>query len=159
MFGYYFLGECQTISKKNRESLYSKFLGDLITRGKTIYISSLILSEFSNVLLRLSFKQWQSSNQFINKDFKKDFIGTKEYNDTTIFVKHNLIKILSLPNIMKISDDFHILDIDDVFKNFGNIDYNDSYIYHLASTKGYKIVTNDKDFLNLANTIDIITIQ
>ena len=66
-------------------------------------------------------------------------------------------KILSLPNLIKIGDSFHILNFDNIFKNFNLIDFNDSYFAEVCRLNNYKMVSNDKDLLMLSDSINIIT--
>jgi predicted nucleic acid-binding protein len=141
------------------QASYSNLLQDLIRREKPIYITSMILSEFANVLLRHDFKQWITTNGLINQDFKKHFIGTNDYQNSVITIKQLILNILSIPNIIKVSDSFHNIDTATVLNNFGMVDFNDSYITQLSNQNNYKVVTNDKDFQKLENVIDILTTQ
>lgn len=138
---------------------YSKFLEELITRDKPIFITSIIISEFANVLLRRDFNQWISTNKLVNQDFKKHFIGTSFYKDSVWVITNSINKILKLPNLLRVSDSFQNLKADNILENFKIVDFNDSYINELAKTNGYKLVTNDKDFQKLDTKIEIITTQ
>lgn len=143
--------------KDQRE--YSKLFKESLQRGIPIYISSMILSEFANVLLRLDFKQWKTKNNFTDsKDFKRDFGITPEYKNSVQNTKALLKSILELPNIHLISDFFNGINLGNILKEFDIVDFNDSYIAELISKK-YKLVTNDKDFQKLNHKIDIITTQ
>lgn len=138
---------------------YSKLLEELITRDKPIFISSIIISEFANVLLRRDFNQWVSINKFVNQDFKRNFVGTTVYKESVISITNSIHKILKLPNIFKVSDSFHNLKTDNILESFKIVDFNDSYINELAIVNNYKVVTNDTDFQKLDSKIDIITTQ
>lgn len=141
------------------QRVYSKLLEELITRDKPIFISSIIISEFANVLLRRDFNQWVSINKFVNQDFKKNFVGTTVYKESVISITNSIHKILKLPNIFKVSDSFHNLKTDNILESFKIVDFNDSYINELAIVNNYKVVTNDTDFQKLDSKIDIITTQ
>lgn len=145
--------------QRNDQASYSSLLKELILRNKPIYITSMVISEFANVLLRHDFKQWSTTNGFNNQDFKRDFVGTNDYLNSVVTIKQLILSILSIPNLIKVSDSFHNIDTDIILNNFGNVDFNDSYITQLATQNGYKIVTNDRDFQKLGNFIDIITTQ
>ena len=56
-------------------------------------------------------------------------------------------------------ENISVSDIENILKDFGTVDYNDSYLYHLAKINNYKIVTNDNDFHFFSKNIDIITNQ
>ena len=62
--------------QKSEQSKYSKLFSNIIEKNKPIYITSLVCSEFSNVLLRRDFNLWKEKNSFYDKNFKKDFEPT-----------------------------------------------------------------------------------
>ena len=151
-------GTVADFESKNQRT-YSKLLEELISKDKPIFVSSIIISEFANVLLRRDFNQWVSTNKLVNQDFKKHFVGTSAYKDSVISITSSISKILKLPNIIKVSDSFHSLKTENILESFKVVDFNDSYIYELAIENKYKVVTNDKDFQKLDSKIDIITTQ
>lgn len=149
-------GNLANYNQKDQKE-YSKFFKESLQRDIPIYITSMVLSEFSNVLLRLEFKQWKIRNNFNeDKDFKRDFGSTSDFKNSVQNIKKLLNSILNLPNIHLTSDYFNGIDIQNVFNNFGDVDFNDAYIIEFINRK-YKIVTNDKDFQKLDSQIDIIT--
>ena len=107
--------------QKSEQSKYSKLFSNIIEKNKPIYITSLVCSEFSNVLLRRDFNLWKEKNSFYDKNFKKDFVGTDIYKKSVYSIKIQMNKILSLPNLIKIGDSFHILNFDNIFKNFNKV--------------------------------------
>lgn len=143
----------------NDQAQYAKLLEKLITRDSPIYITSMVISEFANVLLRRDFNQWISNNKFINKDFKKDFVGIKEYENSVETITISINKIFKLPNLVITGDNFNAIDKSAILNNFKTVDFNDAYYTQLAILNKYKIVTNDKDFQKLAQNIDVITTQ
>lgn len=145
--------------KPKDQKEYSKFFKESLQREIPIYISSMILSEFANVLLRLDFKQWKTKNNFAeSKDFKRDFGITQDYKNSVQNTKGLLKLILELPNIHLISDFFNGINKEAILNDFDVVDFNDAYITELVRNK-YKVVTNDKDFQKLDSKIDIITTQ
>jgi predicted nucleic acid-binding protein len=151
-------GNLANYKPKDQEE-YSKLFKASLQREIPIYISSMILSEFVNVLLRIDFKQWKTKNKFTeNKDFKRDFGITQEYKNSVQSTRVLLKSILELPNIHLISDFFNGINKDNILQDFDIVDFNDAYITELVRNK-YKIVTNDRDFQKLGAKIDIITSQ
>lgn len=145
--------------QKADQDTYSSFLKNIIQRQNPIYITSMIISEFANVLLRHDFKQWTNEKGLVNQDFKRDFVGTTDYQSSVITIKQLILSILNIPNILRVSDSFHNIDMNNILDNFGIVDFNDSYIANLSNQNKYKVVTNDKDFQKLATNIDILTTQ
>lgn len=144
--------------KPKDQKEYSNFFKETLQRNIPIFVSSMVLSEFANVLLRLDFKQWKN-NVTEHKDFKRDFGITADYQNSVQNAKDLLKSILELPNVHLISDFFNGINMTNVLTNFSVVDFNDSYIKELALTNNYKIVTNDKDFQKLDSNVDIITTQ
>ena len=52
-----------------KQRAYSRFLREIQSAGATIFISSLILSEYINRCLRISYGQWKDRNQSANTDY------------------------------------------------------------------------------------------
>ncbi len=145
--------------EKRDQRAYSNLLSTLISRDSAIYINSMVVSEFANVLLRLDFHTWASSiDDAISKsNYKRDFVGTQEYKSSVENVKFLINKILSIPIVDKISDGYNSIDNDKVNENFGIADYNDAYLAETARLNGYSIVTNDADFIKMNSDIRVIT--
>lgn len=141
------------------QKAYSKLLEELITKDKPIFVNSIIISEFANVLLRRDFNQWVSTNKLVNQDFKRNFVGTNVYKNSVVSITNSINKILKLPNLFRVSDSFHNVKTENILENFKMVDFNDSYINELAIENNYKVVTNDMDFQKLNSNIDIITTQ
>ena len=141
----------------NDQSQYAKLLEKLITRDSPIYITSMVISEFANVLLRRYFNQWITNNKFVDKDFKRDFVGIKEYENSVETITISINKIFKLPNLVIVGDNFNAIDKAAILNNFKIVDFNDAYNAQLANLNNYKVVTNDKDFQKIDSNIDVIT--
>jgi predicted nucleic acid-binding protein len=143
--------------KKLKQKHYSAFLQSITTSRSTIFISSLILSEFTNRYLRMDFEQWKIENEIFDADFKKDYVGTTRYKDTVTEIKRNINQIMKLCD--KTSDNFNALDCDTILKHLSYIDFNDSYYLELAKLGKWKIVTDDTDFVTYQDhEVEIITV-
>lgn len=140
---------------KANEIVYSRFLKSILTSNATIFINSLILSEFANRYLRLDFDLFKKE-QLTSISFKQDYVGTSRYKTTVDDINSSINNILKLCE--KSSDNFHCIDIDKVLKHFKSIDFNDSYIIELSTLNKYKLVTDDKDFIKYGmHNIEVIT--
>lgn len=139
------------------QNQYANFFQSLIQKDAPIFLTSMVISEFSNVLLRRDFNQWVSNNKLVNQDFKANFVGTSDYVNSVETISISIKKILKLPNIFLVGDNFNAIDKDEILKNFKVVDFNDAYYTQLAVLNNYKVVTNDKDFQRLNTNIDIIT--
>jgi hypothetical protein len=137
-----------------KQKSYSSFFKEIKQRNIAIFINSLILSEFCNSWLRLEFNLWKK-HFGEQKDFKRDFKPTQKYTDTISEIKNTVKIILSATE--RGTDNFSSINLDTIFNDFGNCDFNDSYYIELAKTNKWKIVTDDSDFHNYSKEIDIIT--
>jgi predicted nucleic acid-binding protein len=141
---------------RNKQSKYSSFLQKVLSSKSIIYINSMVLSEFANSYLRLDFEQWKDQTTNYTANFKKDFICSERYKDTTEVIRIQINRILQ--NCERITDSFNAIRMEDVLIHFQSIDFNDSYYIELGKTWKWKFVTDDSDFINYKNhNIDVIT--
>jgi hypothetical protein len=142
---------------KSKQKHYSSFLQSVTTSRSTIFISSMVLSEFSNRNLRMDFDLWKDETGKYGAEFKKDYVGTSRYKNTVEEIKVSINSIMKCCD--KTSDNFNAIDIGNVLVHLSHIDFNDSYYIELAKLDSWKIVTDDNDFLKYTNhNIEIITL-
>jgi hypothetical protein len=139
--------------KESKQKVYSRFYQNLIKNNRTIWINSLILSEFANAFLRLEFDLWKKKPENAGKrDYKRDFIPTQDYKQTVGMVKIQIRNILKTAS--RTHDEFNSVSIENIFNEFGKCDFNDSYYLELARIQNLKIVTDDADFYK-DNRLDV----
>ena len=143
--------------EKRQQFIYSDFLQNALSAKSTIYITSLILSEFVNRCLRFDYNQWKKHPENIQygQDYKTNFIGSEAYRESVKNVTSNVNRIIKLTD--KFPDDFHIIDLDFILRNLNHVDFNDSYFIQMAKKRDLKIVTHDADFFSPLFDINIIT--
>lgn len=137
-----------------KQKIYSRFLQSIITAKATIYINSLILSEFSNSYLRQSFNRWNANK---NLKYKKDYIPTEEYKNNAKEVADIITRqIMRLSVLEKKPDDFNSLDIDIICESLQTIDFNDCYYIEYCKKNSLKLVTDDHDFREISDSSLVI---
>src|SRR5690606_34761018 len=87
---------------------YSTFLKNVRSSRSSIFMSSLVLSEFSNAFLKLDFNLWAKSEYRKDVKYKRDFVGSDRYRKTVNLLISTLKNILSFCE--KGSDNFNHLD-------------------------------------------------
>lgn len=142
-------------SNHPKQQIYSKFLRDVQSARASIFVSSLILSEYINRSMRLGFEQWKESTQNFAADYKKDYRNTDDYKETLEVVKSEVKEIIKLCD--KMPDNFNAINEDIVFKNMDQCDFNDAYYAEMCKIDNLKLVTDDADLKNISTAIDIIT--
>ncbi|MGD9155432.1 MAG: PIN domain-containing protein [Bacillota bacterium] len=135
---------------------YDRFLKRALQVQAEVYISSLVLSEFFNRSVRIEFGCRQKTDPQKYQNFKKDFRNTASYNQIAK-VLHDIIKKQILKIGKVIDDGFSEININRLFDDPNNYDFNDRYYQELAEIKNLKIVTNDADFAVCKLKIPIIT--
>lgn len=143
------------ISKRKQQD-YSRFLQSISSVNASIFVTSMILSEFANAYLRLDFDLWKKATKQYGANYKKDYLNSDRYKVISPAVISSIKDILKLAE--RIPDDFNSVNIDNVLSIFEEIDFNDSYYLELCRTKSLKIVTDDKDFAKI-NTSKITIIS
>jgi predicted nucleic acid-binding protein len=130
--------------RQSSQKAYSAFLRSIQASRSTVFITSLILSEFANASLRIDFGQWKSVTGNNNADYKRDYVGSSQYQETAETIISSIYNILKIAE--KSPDDFHSLNLDTILNELKTRDFNDNYYLALAASKNWKIVTDDSDF-------------
>lgn len=134
---------------------YSNFLKRIIIANSTIFLPSIIVSEFFNAYLRLEFNILKTMEPDAFVDFKRNYRGTERYKETIEYIAR-IVKSNILRMAIKINDEFASMEMDALFRNISDHDYNDKFLIQLAERNGWKIVTNDADFSYVQN-VEIFT--
>ena len=143
-------------AKRSKQQAYSKLLGDIVSRGATIWINSQVVAEYINRCLRMEFEVWRKDPQNCFATFKKDFRQTEDYKLTLRDTKSQVSAILQKAS--RYPDDFHTVDVDAIISSMGSsLDYGDAVIVDLCKRKKYKLVTDDSDMTKANLSFTIIT--
>lgn len=143
-------------AKQNKQKAYSKLLGEIVSRGATIWINSQVVAEYINRCLRMEFAEWKNRTHSYGADFKHDFRLTSDYASTLQDTKSQVLAILQKST--KYPDDFHTVDIDAIISSMGqSFDYGDAVIVDLCKRKKFKLVTDDSDMTRSDLPFTIIT--
>ncbi len=140
-----FLFSPDFVSSKQRDiEQYSKILEILLQKNAKLYISSIVISEFINRVLRIDYEK----NKDTYPDFKKDYRKSNEYKETLKLILKELKKILKISH--KIDDDFSEFDILAWYAKDINrdLDFNDLHTAFIVEKKELKLLSNDSDFMN-----------
>jgi len=141
---------------KSHQKQYSIFLQCVRTSHSTVFINSMVLSEFANRYLRMDFEQWKKDPGNYYAEFKKDYVGSLRYISIIDEIKIQINQIMKFCE--KTSDNFNAIDLKNVFNHFRQIDFNDSYYIELAKLSKWKIVTDDQDFIRYTgHDLEVIT--
>lgn len=143
-------------SEKKKQSLYAGLLRDIVDRKAGLFITSMVLSEYINRVLRIEFEQWKKRNNLYNADYKRDYRPTEDFQDTLDDVKAQVKDILS--NItQKRPDDFNNIDIDGIVNSMSNFaDFNDAYLVRCCERGNMCFVSDDKDINKIQSSIRLI---
>lgn len=143
-------------AKQNKQKAYSKLLGDIISRGATIWINSQVVAEYINRCLRMEYEVWKKDSQNCYASFKRDFRQTENYKSTLRDTKAQVSLILQKST--RYPDDFHSIDVEEIISSMGtSLDYGDAVIVDLCKRKKYKLVTDDGDMTKSEFPFDVIT--
>lgn len=125
---------------------FSKFMWKCLNQDCTIYITSLILSEFYNTLLRIEYKNQNC------KSYKGSFRAAQEITEEAMSIIENSI----MCKVHKLDDSFVDINLNDIKPEY---DFNDYYLVKLCQRNNIKIVTNDSDFKQFGDVLDIIMLD
>lgn len=141
-------------SNAKKQRIYSNLLNSILERKAVIFITSLVLSEYINRVLRIGFQQWKDNGNY-SADYKRDYRGTDDYKDNLADA------IAQVEDILKITqrrpDDFNAMDINAILAAMSqSSDYNDSYLVKCCENANIKFVSDDRDIISINSTITVI---
>lgn len=141
-------------SNAKKQQIYSNLLNSILERKAVIFITSLVLSEYINRVLRIGFQQWKNNGNY-NADYKRDYRRTDDYKDTLADA------IAQVEDILKITqrrpDDFNAMDINAILAAMSqSSDYNDSYLVKCCENTNIKFVSDDRDIISINSPITVI---
>lgn len=126
--------------------IFSQFMYKCVEVGAKICVTSLIISEFYNTVMRIEYKAHNTDM------YKRDFRNRQTLGYDLL----GIIKYCILSKAEKINDDFDNFKCDDFSAEY---DFNDYYIMKLCKSKNIKVVTNDADFKVFSKEVDVITLD
>ncbi len=143
-------------TEKKKQQQYSKLLRDIVDHKAGLFITSMVLSEYINRVLRIGFEQWKRSTSNPFADYKRDFRQTKEYEDSLADVKAQVNDILSnVPD--KMPDDFNSINVKSVMNSMSKFaDFNDAYLVNYCDKRGICFVSDDKDIGSISSSIVLV---
>lgn len=143
-------------SKPNKQKAYSRLLGDIVSRGATIWINSQVVAEYINRCLRMEFEEWKKRTSNFGADYKLDFRPTADYQTTLTDTKSQISAILQ--KCQRYPDDFHCINVDAIISSMGHsYDYGDAIIIDLCKRKKFNLVTDDGDMTKSEFSFTVIT--
>lgn len=140
-----------------QQKVYSGLLREIQSARATIFINSLVVSEYINRSLRLNYSLWRD-RQFksgnTSTDYKRNYRPTEDFNAAQREAYDEMSDILSIA--LRKPDDFNALNLDDVM-NANGMDFNDAYYANFCRLNRLILVTDDRDLQNSLLDITILT--
>lgn len=137
-----------------RSEVYSDFMDKIIKSDATIYLTSLNLAEFVNVLITREYRIKKGNRSEDEYQKKRDFRNSNDYIYAIGEIKPIIRQMLN--SFTKLSDNFEELAIDDLTNDI-KIDFNDEYFNYLCNYNDIKIITDDVDYSLLNSPLEVIT--
>lgn len=138
---------------ETKSEVYSNFMAEIVKSGATIYLTSLNLAEFVNVLISREYNiKKQGKDDSYQK--KRDFRNSDDYTYAIEQIKPIIRRMLS--TFTKLSDNFEELAIENLTNDI-KIDFNDEYFNYLCNYNDIKIITDDVDYSLLNSPLEVIT--
>jgi predicted nucleic acid-binding protein len=119
---------------------YTDTIQNIVDAKSTVYVNSLIISEFVNRWLRIDFQKSGFSN------FKQDYRSSERCKNVLKTILRELKKFYQQCNVKSISDKFNLIDFQSEYMKYPESDFNDLIIAQNAIQYDCKILTQDNDF-------------
>lgn len=141
----------------SQQKAYGNLLKNIQAAHATIFINSLVVSEYINRSLRLNHSLWRDQeikrgNRFV--DYKKDFRPTVIFESAQAEAYNEMSAILSVA--LRKPDDFNALRWQDITDARG-MDFNDAYYANFCRLNRLILVSDDKDMQSCPFDITILT--
>ncbi len=146
-------------SEIKKQKKYSSLLSDILSRKAGLYITSLVVAEYINRVLRIGFEQWRREDYENRKNalFKQDYRKTEHYDSVLKDAIAQMTEILQCAK--QHPDDFHRIDMNQMLNRLNkDCDYNDAYLVKCCELSNFKFVSDDKDIAAADSKITLITI-
>lgn len=126
---------------------YTDTLQKIHSAKASVYVNSLIISEFINRWLRMDF-----SKSGLN-DFKRDYRTSNRYKGTIKSILRELKKFYTYHNVINLNDEFTQSNFHKMYEDYPESDFNDILIVENAIFNNCKILTQDNDFVKYPVTV------
>lgn len=143
-------------AKSKQQEIYGNLLKSIQSAHATIYINSLVVSEYVNRSLKLNYSLWKDrelKSGNYNVDYKRYYRPTRDFDIAQEDAYSEVADILTIAH--RKPDDFNALRLDDVM-NAKGMDFNDAYYANFCKLNRLILVTDDRDFQN--SPLDIIVL-
>lgn len=135
-------------ANRTKQRAYSELLKRIQQARATIFVNSLVLSEYCNLYLRTEFAKWEKYQPVVRHEkykYKEDFRVTPYYSGCVECLITSLKKIMGMT--IPCSDNLNRFSMDNLYSVLADTDFNDSYYLQLCDMDEIKLVTDDSDLL------------
>jgi predicted nucleic acid-binding protein len=130
--------------------IYSRSLVKILTAKSRIFIDALVLSEFINRYARLAYNLFKAAGSTINF---KEYRQPPDFKPVAKDIESSVRRILKY--CQRTESSFSDCDINSLLAKYGegNSDFNDQLMVELCKSKGFKLITHDRDFKDCGVTV------
>lgn len=140
----YLYGDSRLITENKKiKSMAYKF-NVALDNGCKVYVPSMVISEFINRYHKLEFNQIKKKNSSRKLDYKKDYRNSHIFIENNKFII-NTVKNTILDRCKLISDDFENANINAIFSENENQEFNDNLLIDIANRNNLYLISADID--------------
>ncbi|MEH6989613.1 type II toxin-antitoxin system VapC family toxin [Cytobacillus firmus] len=129
---------------------YNSFFQKVLEANSKIYTTSMVLSEFFNAYCKVEYHITRGNKSLSEYSYKHNFRRSQEFEDLMGLIQ-NIVKNRILKNTSRLNDNFENINIDLLFNEPKDFDFNDQYFLEICKNHSICILTHDKDFLKNTN--------
>lgn len=144
-------------ARAKEQRIYASLLQQIQSARATIFINSLVLSEYINRSLRLSFDHWRNTQppRAFRLDYKRDYRPTPDFKEAQDAIYAEVEDILNAA--LRKPDDFNALDLS-ALRQAQCSDFNDAYYANFCKLNNLILVSDDRDFQTTTLDITLLTV-
>lgn len=134
---------------------YINFYEKILKSNSKVLLSSVQLSEFVNRCIRFQFDLYRQNHPEV-QNFKEDYRNTEDYKSSMDAILE-IIEHDIFPVFTRINDNFELLNPQNLLMHSFSYDFNDAVIAEISRHQQAFLVTDDRDYVNYLNKLNIIT--
>lgn len=133
-----------------RTRVYSRALASILSAKSRIFIDAMVLSEYINRYSRLAYNLFKAAGSTI--DFK-EYRHSSDFKPVAKDIESSVRRILK--HCHRTESGFLNCDINSLLAKYGegDADFNDQLMVELCKSKGFKLITHDRDFRDCCVTV------
>lgn len=140
----YLYGDSMLKTEDDKKKKLSRKFNDAVDSNCNVYVPAIVIGEFINRYHKLEFDKMKKRQGNMKLQYKRDYRNTQKFIENNKFIIKT-VKNTILDRCKLISDNFSNVDINKIFSEEENQEFNDNLIIDIANRNGLYLISADAD--------------